>query len=126
MAAGEHKDLKLTKGRAVKVASGALLHEGAEAVVSVEFTAERVGYVEVYADASPARDVLKKGSDQAGSKIFCGGELLYPSAISLIAAGGYNSLWVYRRPSVEIIAVGSEVVALGRRLVSVGSLLRTS
>lgn len=126
LSAGERKDIELIDGCAVKVTSGALLPKGAEAVVSIEFTAEREGYVEVYADAEPGRNVLKKGSDvEVGSKIFCEGELLYPSAISLIAAGGYDSVWVYRRPSVEIIATGSEVVAPGRK-VSVGKIAATN
>jgi molybdopterin molybdotransferase len=126
LAAGEHKDLELTDGCAVKVTSGALLPKGAEAVVSIEFTAEREGYVEVYADAELGRNVLRKGSDlEAGSKILCKGELLYPSAISLLAAGGYDSLWVYKKPSVEIIATGSEVVAPGRK-VGVGKVAATN
>lgn len=126
LAAGERKALRLTDGCAVKVTSGALLPEGAEAVVSVEFTAERGGYVEVYADAEAGRNVLKRGSDlEAGSKIFSRGEVLYPSAISLIAAGGYRSVWVYRRPLVEIVATGSEVVAPGRK-VGVGRVAATN
>lgn len=61
LSAGERKDIELIDGCAVKVTSGALLPKGAEAVVSIEFTAEREGYVEVYADAEPGRNVLKKG-----------------------------------------------------------------
>ncbi|MEM3891000.1 MAG: molybdopterin molybdotransferase MoeA [Nitrososphaerales archaeon] len=126
LAAGEQKVPTLKKGCAIKVTSGALLPKGAEAVVSIEFTAEHGDYVEVYADAEPGRNVLKKGSDlEAGSKIFSEGELLYPSAISLIAAGGKSSILVYRRPSVEIIATGSEVVALGKR-VGVGKIVATN
>ncbi len=126
LVAGKQREIELTDGCAVKVTSGALLPKGAEAVVSVEFTREREGYVEIYADAEPGRNVLKKGSDVgAGSKIFCEGELLYPSAISLLAAGGYDSLWVYKRPSVEVVATGSEVVAPGRK-VGVGKIAATN
>lgn len=126
LAAGEQRDFKLTDGCAAKVTSGALLPKGAEAVVSIEFTAEREGYVEVYADAEPGRNVLKRGSDlEAGSKIFCEGELLYPSAVSLLAAGGYDSVWVYQKPSVEIIATGSEVVVPGKK-VGVGKVAATN
>jgi len=59
--AGKQSKIELTDRCAVKVTSGALLPKGAEAVVSVEFTRERDGYVEVYADAEPGRNVLKKG-----------------------------------------------------------------
>ncbi len=126
LAAGERKALKLKEGCAIKVTSGALLPKGADAVVSVEFTAEDGEYVDVYADAEPGRNVLKKGSDlKAGSKIFCKGELLHPSAVSLIAAGGHRSIWVYRRPFVEIIATGSELVAPGKR-VEAGKVVATN
>ena len=125
-AAGERKNLYLKKGCAVKVTSGAILPRGAEAVVSIEFTSESDGYVDVYADAESGRNVLKKGSDlAAGSKILCEGELLYPSVISLIAAAGYSSIWVYRKPSVEIIATGSEIVAPGAK-VGLGRVVATN
>lgn len=126
LAAGERKSLKLKEGCAIKVTSGALIPAGAEAVVSIEFTAENGGYVEVRADAEPGRNVLKKGSDlAAGSRIFCKGELLYPAAVSLIAAGGHRSIWVYRTPCVEIIATGSELVAPGEK-VGVGKVAATN
>lgn len=68
-------------------------------------------------DARPGRNILPKGSDiVAGEPLFPAGLRLRPTQVGLLAAAGYASARVYRRPRVAVIATGDEVVAPGMPL----------
>lgn len=91
MVAGEASDLELTERCAIRVTAGALLPNGAQAVVSQEFAREKHGWVEVFADAALGRNILIKGCDvKTGTKMINKGCRFRPSEVSLTAAGGHD------------------------------------
>jgi molybdopterin molybdotransferase len=109
---------KVTKGTAVKICSGGRIPEGAEAVISIEFT-DDIGSDEILvkADAGVGRNILKAGAEvKAGEHIVKQGEKLTPGFLGLAAAAGISRVAVYRRPTAAVVGVGDEVVAPGGQL----------
>jgi molybdopterin molybdotransferase len=114
VSAGEKSTLNLQKGQAIRILTGAPMPEGAEAVVSQEFTKENGDQLTVFADSAPGRNVLIRGTDvEEGEQIVHRGEVLRAGHAGLIAAAGLDAVQVYRLPKVAIIATGDEILAPG-------------
>ncbi len=117
LAAGSRMPFSVTPGSAIKIMSGAVIPEGADAVVSQEFTVEHQDTVSVCTHAHQGRNILAQGSDMAAGDVIIGkGTRFTPAAAGLVAAAGYDHAEVYRNPNVAVIATGDEVVAVGRPL----------
>lgn len=115
--AGERDSLKVLSGTAIKVLTGAEVPEGADAVVSEEFTRRHDPGIQVFNTAEPGRNVLFRGSDvKQGEIIARKGDTITPGLLGLIAAAGHSRLTVIKRPKIAIIATGDEVVAPGTPL----------
>ena len=107
----------LPQGAAARVATGAALPPGADAVLAGEFAVEEGGMVACIRDAGPGRNVLHRGVDvQAGQCAARQGEKLHPALLGLMAAAGLDRAWVHKKPRVAVIGTGDEVVAPGRAL----------
>jgi len=114
VSAGEKSAISLKKGQAIRILTGAPLPEGAEAVVSQEFTRENGNEVIVLADSEPGRNVLVRGTDvEEGEQIVRRGEVLSAGHAGLMAAAGLEAVQVYKLPKVAIIATGDEIIAPG-------------
>jgi molybdopterin molybdotransferase len=104
-------------GETLRVATGAMLPPGADAVVMVEYSAEHPdGTLEVRRAVAPAENVLQPGEDVTrGEVIFPAGRLLRPQDLGLLAALGITPVPAYQKPRVAIISSGDEIVPLDRR-----------
>jgi molybdopterin molybdotransferase len=104
----------VTQGETLRVPTGAMLPEGADAVVMLEYTAEHPdGTLEVRRAVAPGENVLSPGEDVArGEALFSAGRLLRPQEIGLMAALGVTQVLVYQKPRVAIISSGDEIVPL--------------
>jgi len=109
---GEIPEIFLRPGEAVRISTGGMLPEGANAVVMVEYTQGLdEGTVEVYRPVAPNENVVRVGEDVAsGEEILPAGWSLRPQDMGLLAGLGLGSLWVHRRPLVAIVSTGDEVV----------------
>jgi len=75
--AGSRKKIILGHGKAVRITSGAIIPEGADAVIPEEFTVNKNNIVEVLADAYRGRNILRKGDNfRKGETIISRGTLL--------------------------------------------------
>ena len=101
-------------GETLRVATGAMLPPGADAVVMVEYTAEHPdGTLEVRRAVAPGENVLKPGEDVArGELLFPAGRRLRPQEIGLLAALGIRRLAAYKKPRVVILSTGDEIIPL--------------
>jgi len=101
-------------GETLRVATGAMLPPGADAVVMVEYTAEHPdGTLEVRRAVAPGENALAPGEDVAQAEmLFPAGRRLRPQEIGLLAALGRGRLTVYQQPRVAIISSGDEIVPL--------------
>jgi molybdopterin molybdotransferase len=115
--AGSQEEESVVSGTAVKVMTGAKIPQGADAVISSEFTEEKDDGILCYRDAGHGRNILKQGHDvKTGDRIACPGEILTPAKAGLLAAGGISSVLVHRMPQIGIVAIGDEVVSPGKML----------
>lgn len=115
--AGEVPDVEVERGCAVEISTGAVIPKGANAVVMVEYTTVRDGYVYVYKPVAPNENVAHAGSDvMAGELIVRKGKVLSARELGLIASAGVDRVKVFRRPKVAVVSTGDEVVEVGRPL----------
>jgi len=123
VAAGYAPTAPVEPGTAVRILTGAMLPEGADAVVPVEETDSEPGLatlpasVAIRAPALPGQHVRRAGSDfHAGVPLLPPGARIVPAALALLVAGGHGTLRVHRRPRVAVLATGDELVSPGEEL----------
>lgn len=114
LGAGDLRQMPIRRGEAVRVTTGALIPEGAAAVVSEEFCRLDGQILVCLNTAEPGRNILHRGTDvRSGEIMAAGGEELTPPLLGLIAAAGHGTVRVHRVPAAAVIATGDEVVAPG-------------
>lgn len=121
IAAGAAPEMAVGPGQAVRIMTGALLPEGADAVVPVEMTGEPwrdgdrplPGEIEVYGAVAPHDYVRFPGEDiEAGQEILTAGRVLRPQEIGVLASLGVGHVPVIRRPRVGVLATGDELIGV--------------
>ena len=117
LVAGETSGLKISKGQAVRITTGAPLPDGADAVLSEEFCQRTEDIISAINTAEAGRNIQVRGKEIRRKEPVAGqGSKLTPALIGLLAAAGHDSAKVYSHPRVAVIATGDEVVAPGRPL----------
>ncbi len=116
VAMGVVPDKAVEAGEALRLPTGGMLPEGADAVVMVEYTAEHPDQtLEVRRPVAPGENVLQPGEDvRRGEGLFPAGRCLRPQDVGLLAALGVISVPVHRRPQVAIISSGDEIVPVSQ------------
>ncbi|OLF14613.1 molybdenum cofactor synthesis domain-containing protein [Actinophytocola xanthii] len=109
---GAAPEVAVRPGGCVAVPTGAVLPEGADAVVMVEYTAETLpGTVEVTRPVAPGGGVVGADEDvAAGAVLVPAGRPLRAPDLGLLAAAGVTAVAVHARARVAIISTGDEVV----------------
>jgi molybdopterin molybdotransferase len=108
-AAGSPAGRALGPREAIGISTGAVVPEGADAVVPVEETRREGDEVTVVAVGS-SDNVRDRGSDvRAGEVVVDGGTLLGAAQLGALAAVGLASVSCARRPRVAVLATGSEL-----------------
>jgi molybdenum cofactor synthesis domain-containing protein len=113
------KKIELKKGKCVQIATGAVVPQGADAVVMVEDTERENGgaAVKFYKPVHPGQNISKKGEDiKKNSLILKNGTVLTTSKIGALAAVGTEKVEVYKKPRVAVIPTGNEVAELDKKL----------
>ncbi|WP_066585111.1 molybdopterin molybdotransferase MoeA [Cellulomonas timonensis] len=106
--------LRLAPGQAVRIASGARLPPGADAVVPVEETDPGTARVALQRPAVPGQHVRLPGSDaRAGDVVLAAGARLGARQLALAATLGHGRIRVHPTPRVVIVSVGDELVEPG-------------
>ena len=113
----------LVAGTAQRIMTGAMLPEGADAVVKVEDTDQAPGphpipeRVEIRAAATPGLSVRRAGEDvAAGDPVMAAGTRLSAAAISALASVGLGSVLVRPQVRVAVVSTGAELRDAGRAL----------
>jgi molybdopterin molybdotransferase len=111
---GEKPSVAVKPGEAVKIPTGGVLPEGADAIVMVEHTQIMDEHtIQVYRTVAPGENVMQQGEDlKAGERILEQGLLLRPQELGLLALLGSAHVTVYRQPRVGIISSGDELVPI--------------
>jgi len=115
--AGESTNKLVEKGQCIRIATGCPIPPGADAVVMVEFTQEKDGFVSIFKPVHPGANIALKGEDiKKGEVILRSGDLLTPAKIGVLASLGHREVLVYQKPHVAVIPTGSEVCEVGSEL----------
>jgi len=115
--AGHPAATPLPPGAAMAISTGAMLPEGADAVVRVEDTAPRDGAVEVRVAVETGRDVRRAGDDvQTGSTVLRAGARLGAAELGVLASVGVAEASCTRRPRVAVLTTGTELRSPGEPL----------
>jgi molybdenum cofactor synthesis domain-containing protein len=114
---GEPPNVKVGKGEAVEIVTGAPIPEGADAVVMVEDTQREDADLQVFGAVTSGENVMKKGSDlKKGALVLKKGVVLGSSEIGVLAALGLTKVKVLKIPMVAVISTGAEVTEPGKPL----------
>jgi molybdopterin molybdotransferase len=110
--AGQVPKLKIERGQASRIMTGAQVPEGADAVIMQEMTKSSGSRVEIFEKVQPGSHIRKAGEDMTrGHLCVAQGDVLTPADIGLIATVGLGNISVYQRPVVAVVATGDELVA---------------
>jgi molybdopterin molybdotransferase len=111
---GKVLEMEIGEGEAIKVATGGMVPNGADAVQMVEFTECIDSHtLHVFKILSPLENVIQVGEDvKAGETILRKGNLIRPQDIGLMAGIGKTNIPVYRRSRVGIISSGDEIIPI--------------
>jgi molybdopterin molybdotransferase len=105
-AAGRPAARALGANEAIQISTGAVVPEGADAVVPVERTTGEVTVERV----EPGENVRSRGGDvRAGETVLVGGMPIGPAQAAALAAVGLPHVQCGRRPRVAVLATGTEL-----------------
>ncbi|HXQ08467.1 MAG TPA: gephyrin-like molybdotransferase Glp, partial [Bradyrhizobium sp.] len=114
IAAGRPFDKTVGAGEAVRIFTGGVIPEGADAVVIQEDTVAEEGGITITEAAVAGRHIRPAGVDfRQGDVLLARGIRLTDRDLSLAAGMNYPELAVRRRPKVAILATGDELVMPG-------------
>lgn len=109
--AGSMSHSVVEEGKAVKIATGAPIPQGADAVVMDEYVQEQGDELRVESPLTPGENVSFQGEDvKKGDLIIKKDKFLQPPDLAIIASGGYGEVTVYRKPRIAVLVTGSELV----------------
>jgi molybdenum cofactor synthesis domain-containing protein len=114
---GELPKIRIGKGEAAEIVTGAPVPDGADAVVMVEETDRKDAELRVYRAVTKDGNVMKKSSDiKKGETVLKGGQILGASEIGVLAALGLTKAKVFTEPIVAVLSTGGEVTEPGKEL----------
>ena len=114
VAAGRPFEKAVGAGEAVRIFTGGVIPDGADAVVIQEDTVIEGPGITLTEPAMPGRHIRPAGVDfRKGDVLLAGGTRLTDRDLSLAAAMNHPDLAVRRRPKVAILATGDELVMPG-------------
>ncbi len=121
--AGRPAERSVAEGEAIKIFTGGVIPEGADAVVMVENTSGWGESFELKKAASEGQNIREAGQDtREGDVILRAGTEIGAPEIALAATQGYGTLPVYRRPKVVVLSTGTELVEPGTRELAPGEI----
>jgi molybdopterin molybdotransferase len=114
VAAGRPFERAIGVGEAVRIFTGGVIPDGADAVIIQEDTVIEGGGITVTEAAIAGRHIRPAGVDfRRGDVLLAAGSRLTDRDLSLAAGMNYPQLPVRRRPKVAILATGDELVMPG-------------
>lgn len=117
--AGMATDKSVSAGEAIRIMTGAVLPEGADAVSPVEntdFNDRTAGthapeFVSIYKPEKLGANVRQRGEDvRLGEQVLEAGQYLRPMDIGFLSMLGIGQVPVYRQPRVAIFSTGDELL----------------
>ncbi|MBV8256907.1 MAG: molybdopterin molybdotransferase MoeA, partial [Actinobacteria bacterium] len=113
-AAGLPASRGLAAGEAIGISTGAVVPNGADAVIPVEYVVKHDNKIEVAESLAPGANVRPRGGDvAAGDVVVPAGARVGPARVGALAAAGVADVRCTRRPRVVVLATGTELARPG-------------
>ncbi len=118
IAAGDTAARTVGPGRCVRIMTGALIPDGTDAVVPVEWTDAGTTMVRITQAPAHGNAIRRAGDDaKPGDLLLPAGTSLGPAQIGVLAAAGHGVVLARRRPRVTVISTGNELSEPGSPLI---------
>jgi molybdopterin molybdotransferase len=106
------------KGQCVRIMTGALIPDGADAVIMQEQAeVDAAGKIRIDSDHRIGENIRQAGEDvRQGETVIEAGVRLNPADLGVLASLGLSQLQVKRKPVVAFFSTGDELVAVGESL----------
>lgn len=115
--AGHPFDGRLAPGQCVRIMTGAVLPDGADAVVMQERTERDGGRIRFAQACRPDANVRRAGEDvPRGRTVFDAGRRIGSADLGVLASVGAAEVSVRSRPRVAFFSTGDEIVPVGEPL----------
>ena len=115
--AGDSSNRSLSMGETLKIATGGMMPEGADAVVPFEDVEERESSIRFDNPIEAGSCLGLEGEDIGiGDTIIKSGTLLHSAHVGAAASMGIGELLCYEKPKVAIGVSGDEIVQIGKTL----------
>jgi len=110
--AGNKPDLEVKRGEAAKIATGAAMPKGADAVVMLEYTKTIDPHrIEIWTPVTPSENVTRKGEDvHKGEIVLKKGVRIRPQDVGILVMLGNTTVNVVKKPRVSVFSTGDELV----------------
>ena len=117
IAAGYAPTKQVREGEAARIMTGAMMPEGADAVVMQEVTQQEGNKAKIFEGVGESENVRFTGeSVKAGDLVMGKGKHLRPPEVSMLASLNCAEVLVHRKPTVAIVSTGDELLLLGEPL----------
>jgi molybdopterin molybdotransferase len=115
--AGPERRLRIARGEAVRIFTGAPIPQGADGVVMQEDVTREGTEIIVNVDVEVGEFVRRRGCDLAeGQKIVAKGEQIRAAKVALLASQGFCDVTVGAEANAAILSTGDELVKPGEKL----------
>ena len=115
--AGTYPEHEIKPGFAAKILTGGPIPKGADSTIKYEETEYTEAEVRIFKPIPPDSDIVYAGSDKKPEALLApNGTLITAPIISTLANQGFDSVDVYRKPTITIISTGSELCEVGTPL----------
>ena len=117
VAAGDSKEFILKNGEAVRIFTGAKVPEGSSAVIMQEKTEVKQNLLILEELPKEGQCIRKKGEElNKGELVFSKSYQITAAAIGMLGSLGLNKVKVFKKPVIQLITTGNELVAPGESL----------
>lgn len=117
--AGHVPTRQVTQGKTIRIMTGAMMPEGADAVCRFEMTRHSASeaWVEVLMPVASGEAISRVGEDvRLGASILFAGNRIGAAEMGMLATFGYEHVKVFRKPVVGILSSGTELIGVGEPL----------
>jgi len=115
IAAGEVPAKQIIHGTCAKIMTGAMMPEGSDKVIRVEYTEEKNGIMHILQE-EPYKNVIHKGENLKKGDLVLTPRIIRAQEVGVLASLGINRVKVAVPPVVGVITTGSELRDPGETL----------
>lgn len=109
--AGHPAERPLGAGASIRISTGAVVPDGADAIVRIEDATEREGAIETERRVRPGADLRRAGEDiQPGQALIAPPMPLGPAELGVLASVGCDPVPCRRRARLALVGTGDELI----------------